>query len=137
MARGQRASVLRHPWLAALLSSRPALGPNSLRRLEHALTAAKALTPDITRAAAVIGVIGDYVLGAVSKELAEQEARRRTGRSEEEWRAAIAPYIREVMASGAYPEFNRRVADADDLSFADQFEFGLECLLKGFAERDR
>ncbi|NUT40546.1 MAG: TetR/AcrR family transcriptional regulator [Thermoactinospora sp.] len=137
VARAQRASVLRHPWLAALMSSRPALGPNSLRRLEHALSAASALTPDITRAAAVIGVIGDYVLGAVAKELAEQEARRRTGLSEAEWRAAVAPYIREVVASGDYPQFNRRVVEADDLSFGDQFEFGLDCLLRGFAEQGR
>ncbi|MFB9200455.1 TetR/AcrR family transcriptional regulator C-terminal domain-containing protein [Nonomuraea spiralis] len=137
VARDQRASVLRHPWLAALMSSRPALGPNSLRRVEHALSAARSLTADITRATAVIGVIGDYVLGAVAKELAEGEARRRTGLSEEEWRDSISPYIREVMASGAYPQFNRRVAEADDLSFGDQFEFGLSCLLRGFAEQVR
>ncbi|NUP60567.1 MAG: TetR/AcrR family transcriptional regulator, partial [Nonomuraea sp.] len=116
---------------------RAALGPNSLRRLEYALSAAAALTADITRAAAVIGVIGDYVLGAVAKELAEQEARRRTGLSEAEWRAAVAPYIREVVASGDYPQFNRRVVEADDLSFGDQFEFGLDCLLRGFAEQGR
>ncbi|MEV4394388.1 TetR/AcrR family transcriptional regulator C-terminal domain-containing protein [Nonomuraea sp. NPDC049607] len=137
VARDQRAGVLRHPWLAALMTSRPALGPNSLRRVEHALSAVRPLTSDITRAAAVIGVIGDYVLGAVAKELAEQEARRRTGLSEEEWRAAIGPYVREVMAGGAYPEFNRRVAEADDLSFSEQFEFGLACLLRGFAEQVR
>ncbi|MGN9845585.1 TetR/AcrR family transcriptional regulator [Nonomuraea sp. H19] len=137
VARDQRAMVLRHPWLAGLMASRPALGPNSLRRLEHALAAAAALTADITRAAAVIGMIGDYVLGAVAKELAEQEARRRTGLSEDEWRAAVGPYIREVVASGAYPQFSRQVVEADDLSFGDRFEFGLACLLTGCAEQVR
>ncbi|MFI7699177.1 TetR/AcrR family transcriptional regulator C-terminal domain-containing protein [Nonomuraea sp. NPDC049480] len=135
VARDQRAMVLRHPWMARLMTSRPTMGPNSLRRFEHALTAAAALTPDITRASAVIGAIGSYVLGAVAKELAEQEAQRRTGLSEQEWRAAIGPYIRGVVESGAYPQFNRRVVEADDLSFSDQFEFGLACLLTGCAEQ--
>ncbi|MGI5288235.1 hypothetical protein ACQEVF_33540 [Nonomuraea polychroma] len=47
------------------------------------------------------------------------------------------PYIREVVASGACPQFSRRVVEADDLSFRDQFEFGLACLLTRCAEQVR
>jgi AcrR family transcriptional regulator len=134
VARRQRSTLLRHGWLGALMASRPTLGPNSLRRFDVALRAAVALTPDITRASAVMALIGDYVLGAVARELAEQEASRRTGMTEQEWRASIAPYIREVVASGDYPEFARSVVEADDLDFTDQFEFGLRCLLRGVEE---
>ncbi|MBT2226663.1 TetR/AcrR family transcriptional regulator [Nonomuraea sp. NEAU-A123] len=134
VARRQRSTLLRHGWLGALMTSRPSLGPNSLRRFDAALRAAGALTPDITRASAVMALISDYVLGAVARELAEQEASRRTGMTEQEWRASIAPYIREVVASGDYPEFARSVVEADDLDFTDQFEFGLRCLLRGVEE---
>lgn len=57
------------------------------------------------------------------------------GLSEQGWRAAIGPYIRGVVESGAYPQFTRRVVEADDLSFSDQFEFGPACLLTGCAEQ--
>ncbi|MET8335797.1 TetR/AcrR family transcriptional regulator C-terminal domain-containing protein [Streptosporangium canum] len=131
IAYGQRELMLRHPWLGTLLATRPALGPHSLRHMDYALAAAESLTADPTRAANVIGLIGDYVLGAVSRELAELEARRRTGQSEDEWRASVAPYIREVVESGAYPHFARRVVEARDPSFTEQFTFGLERILDG------
>jgi AcrR family transcriptional regulator len=134
VARAQRSTLLRHGWLGTLMASRPTLGPHSLRRFDATLKAAAALTPDITRAAAVIAMLGDYVLGAVARELAEQEASRRTGMTEQEWRASVAPYLREVIASGDYPEFTRRVVEAGELDFTDQFEFGLRCLLRGVEE---
>ncbi|GII57721.1 TetR family transcriptional regulator [Planotetraspora thailandica] len=130
-AHAQRALMLRHPWLGTLLMIRPALGPNSLRQMNEALAAAAQLTPDATRVAGVIGLIGDYVLGAVSRELAELEAHRRTGQSEQEWRASVGPYISEVIASGDYPHFARRVMEARDLTFTEQFAYGLERILDG------
>ncbi|MEV0149429.1 MULTISPECIES: TetR/AcrR family transcriptional regulator [unclassified Nonomuraea] len=133
IAHGQRELMLRHPWLAPLLGSRPALGPHSLRQTDYALAAAESLTTDPTRAANVIALIGDYVLGAVSRELAEREAQRRTGQSEDEWRANVAPYIREIVESGAYPHFARGVVEARDQSFTEQFSFGLERILDGIS----
>ncbi len=93
------------------------------------------MSKDITRASSLLGAVGNYVLGAVVNELAEQEARRRTGLTEEEWRAAVSPYISDVVASGRYPEVNRRISDAEDLDHDEQFEFGLDCLLDGIAAR--
>ncbi|MFC0864672.1 TetR/AcrR family transcriptional regulator C-terminal domain-containing protein [Sphaerimonospora cavernae] len=135
MARGQRAARLSHPWLCAVLASRPALGPNSLRKMEHALATAGELTSDITLAADIVALIGDYVAGAVSRELSEREAQRRTGLTEEQWRSSMAPYIHKVVTSGAYPQFARRVVEARDRSFDEQFECGLACLLRGIAAR--
>ncbi|MET1071146.1 MAG: TetR/AcrR family transcriptional regulator [Umezawaea sp.] len=135
VAHTSRTMMRKHPWLAAEAASRPAIGPNALRHLDFALTAAGGVSKDITRASGLLGAVGNYVLGAVVNELAEQEARRRTGLTEEEWRAAVSPYIEEVVAGGLYPEVNRRIRDAEDLDHDEQFEFGLDCLLDGIAAR--
>ncbi|SFK82128.1 Tetracyclin repressor, C-terminal all-alpha domain [Streptosporangium canum] len=51
----------------------------------------------------------------------------------DEWRASVAPYIREVVESGAYPHFARRVVEARDPSFTEQFTFGLGRILDGIS----
>jgi len=117
------------------MTARPALGPNALRQMDSALAAAGQLTPDITVASAVISLLTCYAFGAVGTELAEQEAQRRTGMTKEQWRHSVGPYIREVVASGAYPQFARRVVEAEDPDPDRQFEFGLDCLLDGVATR--
>ncbi|MEU6413381.1 TetR/AcrR family transcriptional regulator C-terminal domain-containing protein [Microbispora sp. NPDC046933] len=137
VARRLRATLLRHPWLASELTGRPALGANSLRQQDTALTAAAALTADITLAAQAVDTVLSYVFGAVGRELAEEQARRRTGLTEEQWRESVGPYIREVIAGGAYPQFARRVAEADDAGPDERFEFGLECVLDGVEARVR
>jgi hypothetical protein len=76
-----------------------------------------------------------YVFGAVAGELAEAQAQRRTGLTEEQWRASVGPYIREVIESGAYPQFARRVTEAEDPDPEQRFEFGLACVLDGVAAR--
>jgi AcrR family transcriptional regulator len=132
-AHHERELWLRHPWLAPLLATRPSLGPNWLRGLEHALTAAAPLTSDIADAAAAVGLIRDYVRGAVVRELAEKQTQRRTGQTEEQWRVAVAPYMRKVIESGAYPLVSRMTASAD-LSPAEQFSGGLRRILAGIAD---
>jgi AcrR family transcriptional regulator len=135
IARNRRAALLKHPWLGTVMSTRPPLGPNSLRQTDTALAAAGSLTADITMAADVISLVTVYVYGLTSRELSERELQQRTNTTKEEWRASIAPYIREVVASGEYPQFARRVIEAEDHSFDELFEFGLSCLLDGIAAR--
>jgi AcrR family transcriptional regulator len=132
-AHHERELWIRHPWLAPLLATRPSLGPNWLRALEHALTAAAPLTSDIAAAASAVGLIRDYVRGAVMRELAEKETHRRTGQTEDQWRATVAPYMRKIIESGAYPRVSRFVESAD-LSPAEQFSYGLRRILTGIAD---
>jgi AcrR family transcriptional regulator len=132
-AHHERELWLRHTWLAPLLATRPSLGPNWLRGLEHALTAAAPLTSDIAGAASAVGLIRDYVRGAVMRELAEKQTQRRTGQSEDQWRATVAPYMRKVIESGAYPSVSRMIKSAD-LSPAEQFTYGLRRILAGIAD---
>lgn len=133
LARRTRNGLLRHPWLVAQASQRPALGPNALARVEYALSAVAAATEDVNLAGAIMNAVNDYVLGTVTAELAEHEAQRRTGQTELEWRASVAPYIREVIDAGQHPRFARRVIEGDDPDADQRFEFGLGCLLTGIA----
>ena len=135
VARHVRATLLRHPWLSSELTGRPALGKNSLRQYDIVLTAATALTSDITFATNVADVVLAYVFGAVANELAEIQAQRRSGLTEDQWRASVGPYIRDVIDSGAYPQFARRVLEAEDADPDQRFEFGLACVLDGVAAR--
>ncbi|WP_429423573.1 TetR/AcrR family transcriptional regulator [Nocardia sp. GAS34] len=132
-AHHERELWLRHAWLAPLLATRPSLGPNWLRGLEHALTAATPLTSDIAAAASAVGLIRDYVRGAVIRELAEKQTQQRTGQTEDQWRAAVAPYMRKVIDSGAYPSVSGMIKSAD-LSPAEQFSYGLRRILSGIAD---
>jgi hypothetical protein len=53
--------------------------------------------------------------------------------TEDEWRASVGAYVGQVVASGRYPHFNRRVLEAGDPGAEARFEFGLGCLLDGIA----
>ncbi len=128
-----RADLLRHSWLGGALMSRLALGPNSLRRVDFALAAAGSLTSDASLAITLIRSLHHYVLGAVADQLAEQDAQRRTGLTEEQWRESVGPYVRDIVKSGVYPHFARSVIEAEDLDADRQFEFGLDCQLAGIA----
>lgn len=133
VARRMRATLLRHPWMGSELIGRPALGPNSLRQHDTVLGAAGVLTPNITLAAQIVDMVYAHVFGAVAQELAELEAQRRSGLTKDQWRASVASYVRDVIDSGNYPQFARRVIEAEDVDPRQRFEFGLACLLDGVA----
>ena len=133
VARALRLGLLRHPWLAGELTGRPTLGPNSLRRGDRALAAAVELTPDITVAAQVLDTVRAYVFGAVAGEIAAAQAQRRSGLTEAQWQESVGPYIRQVLDSGDYPAFSRRVLEGEESDAEQRFEFGLTCVLDGVA----
>ena len=97
VGRSFRQQMLDHPWLAAEIASRPAIGPNMLRVADSVLGVAAGMAPDLTSANAIVATLLRYVRGAVAEELAELEAQRRTGLSEIQWRQSIAPYVRSVL----------------------------------------
>ncbi|KZM74421.1 TetR/AcrR family transcriptional regulator C-terminal domain-containing protein [Nocardia terpenica] len=132
-AREFRALLLRHPWLGQQASRRPALGPNVIRHADHALGLVGAATDDPTRVALMVDAVNTYVLGSVATELAELEAQRSTGMTEDEWRNSVGEYVQQVVESGKYPHFNRRIIEAEDPDADERFEFGLTSLLAGLA----
>jgi hypothetical protein len=51
----------------------------------------------------MVATVDAFVVGFGQAELAEEEARRRTGLTEEQWRARMAPCIRQLIDTGRYP----------------------------------
>ena len=132
VAHGARSRLLAHPWLASQLLTRPTIGPNTLRGAEFVISIALGLTRDPTTAAAITSTLLAYVQGSAVAELAEREAQRRTGLDEHAWRQTVAPWMRTIIEDPRFPAFAQVVAVADDLSFEERFEFGLERVLDGF-----
>ncbi|MGW7824715.1 TetR/AcrR family transcriptional regulator C-terminal domain-containing protein [Streptomyces puniciscabiei] len=63
IARGFRAALLRHPWLAQQASRRLALGPRVIKRTNHALGVVGKATDDATLAGMIVIAVDTYVLG--------------------------------------------------------------------------
>jgi AcrR family transcriptional regulator len=132
-----RAMALRHPWLATLPATRPALGPNSLDWLEatYASVDALGLRPDdvLTQ----VGTVLTFVRGHVIDELAEQQAARRSGMDMTTWLAAQEHYGEMIFNSGRYPRLSRIMLEADLPHAGDRFErafrHGLDRILAGLA----
>ncbi|MED7931645.1 TetR/AcrR family transcriptional regulator [Nonomuraea sp. LP-02] len=136
LARQVRATGLRHPWLIALLTSRPTLGPHLLRVHEFALGAFDGTGLDIDDVTGFVGMLDDYVHSAIRRELGWLEEARRTGLDPERWkRDYMGPYVRQVVESGAFPLFNRSVLDSRTAHLApeERFRHGLDRILDAIA----
>jgi AcrR family transcriptional regulator len=131
LAREHRQQLLDHPWLVAEIESRPAIGPNTLRAADEILGIAIGMGVDPATAGSVVATLLRFVRGAAADELAELDAQRRTGMTQDEWRQTIAPYVRDVIDSGRFPSFAAVVMAPEPTDDA-QFEFGLGRLLDGF-----
>lgn len=127
------AALLRHPWLASLLGTRPGLGPHWLKRFEFSLAAIDGLGLTMTERAGMVSLVDGYVTGFVLRELEEEETMWRTGMTEEEWQATLTPYMQQIITSGNYPHFAQYLAESEDRSSRESFTFGLDRLLDGIA----
>ncbi|MFD1536129.1 TetR/AcrR family transcriptional regulator [Nonomuraea guangzhouensis] len=136
LARQTRAVSLRHPWLTALLTSRPTLGPNLLRVHEFALGALDGIGLDIDDITGFVGMLNDYVHSAIRREISWLDEARRTGLDPQRWkRDYIGPYVRQVVGSGAFPLFSRSVLDSRTAHLVpdERFQHGLERILDAIA----
>ena len=133
VARATRSALKQHPWLGALVTMRPTLGPNYLRWFEFLLGATNAPGRDLLTQMRMIGTLGSYVAGFVSYELGEMETNRRHKLTEEQRRELAAPYMERVLATGQFPNLARFMesgtAEPDDAGF----EFGLRAVLDGLS----
>jgi AcrR family transcriptional regulator len=133
VARNRRGMLKAHSWLGTELAGRPAIGPNALIHHERALAAAAGYADDPTAASSAVETVLAYVLGAAARELAETRIQQRSGLTEEQWRASVAPYVQQALGSGSYPHLERMVHEATDLDADERFERGLACILAGLA----
>jgi AcrR family transcriptional regulator len=139
-AHSLRATVLRHPWFAGVISSRASIGPNamSLSSRAMALLGAAGFTGEDLDYA--VSALVSYVLGTAGVEAAWRTSVNASGKTLGEWvDEARAQAIR--AAGGEYPEVTEHLAqwqgaDPHQVQSAS-FTFGLECLLDGIEARLR
>lgn len=78
-----------------------------------------------------------FVRGYTLGELAEREAIRRSGLERDQWMAAHAPYLTQIIADGQHPLVTRVVLDAEgphaDNGDERGFALGLERILDGLS----
>jgi AcrR family transcriptional regulator len=133
-ARDTRAMFVRHPWLASVAFGTPPLGPNSLRQDELTMAAMTSLGVDLQTQGAIGAVVYFFVIGFVLRELAQDQLQQRTGVTIQEWRAQVAPYIQQQLATGRYPNLQRAISSGgDDMDNDATFEFILDFILDAVA----
>lgn len=138
LAHSLRATILRHPWLPEVISSRANLGPNamSLSRRATALFSAAGFTGfDLDHAGSALIA---YVIGIAGSEAAWLTAVKASGKTVDEWADEV--YAQAMAAAkDDHPELQERIAGWKKVDLLQMrsasFTFGLECLLDGFAAR--
>ncbi len=133
LARQVRRVWARHAWLATLLIRRPPFGPNYLRWFEFSLAATAQLGLPITTRTRIVGTLNAYVAGVVAYESGEIENDRRLKLTPARKRRTAAPYLQQILATGAYPELEKFVESNAGEADKEGFEFGLDCVLAGLA----
>lgn len=133
-ARQLRGVCRRHPWVARLLGNTPVFhAPRWLLTLEFCLAALEPFGMDVRRAAAIVRLVNNYVVGTTLRETSEiRPAEPEVDRAA--YRAAVTAFLQQVVASGRYPAFSRLarvMLDGRDLGPDENFDVGLRCLLDG------
>lgn len=138
IARGQRAMLLRHPWVISGAGAQPNMGPSALGLADRtlAILAGAGFGPDL--AATAVGAIGNQVIGAVMAETAWRQVTSGPAGTLADWQRDAADYLETVRAK--YPMVAARLtAPAGDVRAVSEERFGvaLECLLDGLEARAR
>ncbi len=107
VAEQNRTMLRAHPWVAALPSTRPALGPGLMAKYEHELAALDGVGLEDADTDAAL----TFVLGFVrSAALAEQDvaaSRARTGMDDVAWWSVAGPVLAQAVDPATYPRATR------------------------------
>ncbi|AEM84120.1 TetR/AcrR family transcriptional regulator C-terminal domain-containing protein [Streptomyces violaceusniger] len=138
VAHENRVLFQQHPWVATLPSTRPALGPGLMGKYEHELGAFDGTElDDIERDAALTHLLA-FVQSTARTASDTQAADRDSAMSDEQWWSANAPLLARVFDPARYP-LATRVGSAAGTAHQGAynpdhaFDFGLRCVLEGFA----
>jgi AcrR family transcriptional regulator len=126
LVRWQRQLMRRHPWLPTALPNRQLTGPNMLGYLERALAA---LAPTGLPGGAkmeILALLTGFVASYVSHELAQAQA----GITDPERIAAHVEQLQAAVATGAYPELARVLAE-DAPAAEPSFDAIAQRMIKG------
>lgn len=135
IAAENRALFAAHPWVAAVTASRPPLGPGLIGKYEHELAALDGLgLTDVEMDDALTYLLAFVQAWARSA----ADAERAAGLGDEQWWAASAPVLEQVLDPAVYPVAVRVGAAAGAAHGTayhpgHAYEFGLRRVLDGLA----
>jgi AcrR family transcriptional regulator len=139
VAHALRATILRHPWIAAKLGETGLayLGPNVLRRSEHLLALFESAGFSLKEASRAESTVTAYVLGVSTTEAAWISMVARSGQSPQEWAERLWPAAERAVQD--FPRLRARYAEqrASDVAGENDaaFDYGLQRILDGLEAR--
>jgi AcrR family transcriptional regulator len=136
IAEDTRAMIKLHPWYAALVHTRPPVGPHMMRRTEFMLAVLVGRGASVHDALAFAALIDRHVFGSGLQEAQEAEFNRGQGLDTGEKLVAAIRSIHDLAAAdGRVPILTRWLADPVGGSADEQFDLGLTFLLDGIGSR--
>jgi AcrR family transcriptional regulator len=130
VARQSLAGYRRHPWLLDASLSRGLVGPNQAAVLDRLLTILDGTGLTGGQKMAVVGLVVGYVQGRARQLADNARTVRRSGMTDVQFWQEFAPLLTPHLDAARFPAFATVWGD-DELSFADEFEFGLQRVLDG------
>lgn len=135
IARNLWEEYLRHPWLIETQSARPWFGPHISDRYEWQLSALEGLGLDDIAMDQIVTLLTSYVAGAAGGKIIADRTKASSTQTDEEWWAAHAPVLEQLMDGSRYP-ISGRVGQAAGEAYGTgdpdlSFDFGLERVLDG------
>jgi AcrR family transcriptional regulator len=136
VAAENRAMFLAHPWVAAVSTIRPPLGPGLIAKYEHELGAFDGLGLDDLEMDAALTYLLSFVQSAVAAAFEAQRSQQDTAQTDAEWWARFGPLLEKVFDATKYP-LGARVGAAAGEAYGGAgdpghaFEFGLARILDG------
>ena len=133
LARQGRDIARRHPWLPAVMSPPPPMGPSTLRYIDYFLGLLAGTSLGTAAKMEAIAIINGFALMYGAMQAALDGERARTGVTEQEQQAAPVKVLAEAAASGIYPNLAAALASpSPQQRTADQnFESCLARLIDG------
>jgi AcrR family transcriptional regulator len=128
----------RHPWVASVSTTRPALGPGQMAKYEYELRALDGIgLDDVAMDAALTFLLG-FVQTCARAELDARATQLETAMSDAEWWAAHEPLLARVLDASAYPLASRVGSAAGEVyggayNARYAYDFGLQRVLDGIA----
>jgi hypothetical protein len=111
--------------------TRPQMAPNAMRLSEWVMAAFDGLPVPVQQRMYIQILLFSFVRGVASALEPETDALRDSGLSPEEWMAAQATTIAQLISTEGMPHFRRLTAVDFDFDLDKLFEFGLGRLLDG------
>jgi AcrR family transcriptional regulator len=136
VARENLALFHRHPWMLEVVAFRPPMGPGVIAKYDRELRALEGIGLSDVEMDSVLALVLGYVQASARQALEATLVEQRTGLTDEEWWAAQAPLLEEVLEPDRFP-IAGRVGTAASKEYEGlwdpehSFEFGLQRVLDG------